>query len=736
MVTLEYINYNTINRKMQHMYENIRMNGRGESLLSKVIQKDIDRFCQALETEKLTKFIKEYEAIGEHPIYGGKHAGSDAEHEGAQFIYDRLKDIGVPKIEFIENKTAKYQFNDATLTVVSDMGGVEPMEIKPYGYRSPGTSNEGITAQLVDAGTVTRDEFEKPDAEGRTLDIEGKIALFQGIDGALSIGNILPQIEEAIRHKAAALLIYCTEDILNEDTIRVQTPLNSSPIPIMGISVKHAEYLKSLLEKGDVIANLTVDADYDPVNGVTYNVVGEIPGKLSEEKIIYSAHLDHFFKCLNDNMTACAALLGIAETIMKIGYEPNRTIVFQFNGSHECGLADCKHPYITGAYNVIKAKDDEWKYKAIADINFELVGMKLNTLSSGTSVGNEVNLHKYMEYSPELTGGYNEKAVGLGSEGYYGLSWCDGVCYCTEGIPTYSNDPESEQMAGNSMYIGRDHSQHDNWEIYSEDALRDSIRYYGGFGIYLDSLPYAELDFAEQSKRMHAETEFDSLDEEGLKTGKMRATLRELEEASSALLDKMNGKNEAYMHALDEKNGKMAEAEKKAIFDEARKINLESLKLFDYFQRTIEGVSPGDFLISRSGKYLMNVAQLGEAQEALEKGDALTAKEKLMDVDMAGVSYSFSREIVEKMREQAIGDGYAHKRTWAKGKELKCATHYELMTGLKKKIETGNSDLKAELKLVKKANTREMISFLSELRKEFKAIKKAIKMINELSERI
>lgn len=698
-------------------------------MICKTLQADIQKFCESVNIVGCTEFIEEYEKIGEHSVYGGKHAGSDAEHEGARFIAEQLKKIGVPEIEFIESPTARYQFNDAAVKIISDISDLESMEIKPYGYRSPGTGKQGITAELVDAGTVTRDEFD-------TLDIEGKIAMVQGMDGALSIGNILAQIEEAIRHKAAALMIYCAEDILNNDTIRVQTPLNSSPVPIVGISVNHADYLKRLLEKGKVVINLTVDADYEVENGTTYNVVGQIPGALSEEKIIYSAHIDHFFKCINDNMTACAALLGIAEAVIKSGYKPNRTLVFDFNGSHECGLADCKHPYIAGAYYVIRAKGEEWKHKAIADINFEMVGMPLNKISSATSVGNEVNLHSYMEYSPELTGGFREKTIGLGSDGYYGLSWCDGIAYCTEGIPTYSNDPESEQMEGTSRYMGRDHSQYDNWDVYSEDTLRDSIRYYGGFGIWLDTMPYVELDFSEQSKRMHAETEFDELDKEGFKTCRMRSTLRKLEKVSIELLRRIKSENEAYLQLIDEEDRGMKSETKKKIFDRARNINRRMLEIFDFFQRSIEGLSPADFLISRSGKYLMNAALMGEAKEALTARELEKARDRMMEVDLAGVSYLFSREIAEKMKSQTTGKEYAAKRLWAGGRELKCETHYELMTSLKKKIENGNKECSNELKILKKAERKEIINFIRELRREFRAIKKAVNMIRKLNGKI
>ena len=544
----------------------------------------------------------------------------------------------------------------------------------------------------------------------------------------LEAGNLIAQMEECIISGAAAVLIYAAEDILNEDTIRVQTPMNVSPIPIVGISMRHAKYLKGLLEQGEVTVNLTVDCDYTPGEGTTYNVVGEIPGSCSDEKIVYTAHLDHFFRCLQDNMASCAALLGIAEAIIKSGYKPKRSIIFAFNGSHECGMINSKYPYITGSYGVVKAKEAEWKNKVIADINFEYAALKLEELKAVTSIGNETNLCSYLEYAPELTGGFDRVVEGTGSELYNGLSWCDGISYCTAGILVYTNDILSEQLEGKSEYIGRDHSNHDNWESYSTDTLRDSIRYYGGFGIYLDSLPYIEMDFAKQSQRMRAESEFDSLDEEGIKTAKMRATLKELEAVSGKLLEALRKSNERYL------TGDTSKPQK--IYEEALKINEKVLALFDCFQQKIDGIAPSDFLVSRSGKYLMNIGLFGEAEEALKAGDTAKALEQLLQVDMAGISYYFSRQTAERMCRQINGKEFAHTRTWASGKELKCSSHYELMSGLKTKIDGGATDFDEEIKLIGKAAKKEMIPFIIELKKEFRVIKKAIKKIEKLEAEI
>lgn len=508
-------------------------------MIYKTIKNDIEAFCEKVNAEKWTDFVGAYSEIGDSRLYGGKHGGSDAEREGAEYIAQRLKEIGVGRVEFVKTPASRYQFNDAELKVI---GVKEPMEIRPYGYRSPGTDKDGITAPLIDAGTATRDEL-------KNIDIKGKIAVVQGMD-VLEAGNLIAQMEECIINGAAAVLIYAAEDILNEDTIRVQTPMNVSPIPIVGISMRHAKYLKGLLEQGEITVNLTVDCDYTPAAGTTYNVVGEIPGSCSDEKIVYTAHLDHFFRCLQDNMASCAALLGIAEAIVKPGYKPKRSIIFAFNGSHECGI----------------------------------------------------------------------------------------------------------------------------------------------------------------------------------KTAKMRAILKKLEAVSVSLLEALRKSNERYL------TGDTSKPQR--IYEETSKINEKVLALFDYFQQKIDGIAPSDFLVSRSGKYLMHIGLFGEAEEALMAGDTVKALEQLLQVDMAGISYYFSRQTAERMCRQINGKEFAHTRTWASGKELKCSSHYELMSGLKPKIDGGATDFDEEIKLIGKAAKKEMIPFIIELKKEFGVIRKAIKNIEKLEAEI
>jgi hypothetical protein len=91
--------------------------------------------------------------------------------------------------------------------------------------------------------------------------------------------------------------------------------------------------------------------------GIGYNVIGILPGsdpKLKEEVIIIGGHLDHLGRCwelmpgANDNASAVAVLLGVAEAMSKCPVKPRRTIMFLAFGGEEQGVIGseyyCEHP--------------------------------------------------------------------------------------------------------------------------------------------------------------------------------------------------------------------------------------------------------------------------------------------------------------------------------------------------------------------------------------------------------
>lgn len=679
---------------------------------SQTLLNEIGRFCSFIDLDYQVNFVKEYAQIGDNPQFGGKHCGSDAEHEGSNYIAEELKKIGVKKVELLEVPTCRYQFNDAKVQISGIPAEQGEREIKPFGYASPGTDEEGITARLVDAGKATKEECEN-------ASLKGKIALIEDM-GGLASENLPEQIEEAILHGAKALLIYATKEILDENTIRVQFPRMVPTVPVLGISKADALYLKELLSaKGDLTLKIAVDADFLPDGGVTYNVVGEIPGSISDEQIVYTAHLDHFFRCLQDNMASCATVLGIAKTIMDTGYKPKRTIIFAFHGSHECGLINSKYSYLHGATTLTHKLRPQWTGKTLAQINFEYTALKLNALDTMTTIGSEITVDSYKEYAPKLTGGFQRIAESVSSEKAAAVTYCDAVAYTSAGIPSFTNDSMSEQMLEppTSPYCGRDHSNKDNWEIFEPGALADNGRFYGGLGIYLDQLPYEVFDFSKQTARYRDYVDFTELEENGIKTTEIIACLDRLDVAAKELLTELKAKNEAYLIALD---NSITEAEQRETFAAAAAVNQETLAVYDLFQRELDRVTSGGALIYiGSLKHMETIAFMTGAVEYLQNGCAKEALEEcLIMVDICEKSLYFSEKIIDELQKQIAGEEYADRRSWASGKETSCLALYDLMNRLKAKAAQEASEFDEEIELLYEAIGSEMACAMKALERE------------------
>ena len=328
--------------------------------LSPEITSAIDKITEHLKTDEMESYLEEftvnYSGIGDSSLYGGKHCGSDAEHQGAQYIYDELKNIGI-KAEMLPFESARFQFNDASIIIEGEEA------VKPYVCLSIGTDKDGVTGELIDAGKGYKAFYEENDVKGKIVLIETKEDFEDGTTEGMF------QMMEAQRYGAAAVVIYTNENIYDENTIRATYGIFKLEIPVVTVSYKDAKTLKN--HAGEPVV-LIADAEFDKDGGTSYEVIGEIPGR-TDERIIYSAHYDHFFRGIQDNVSAAGTLLAIAKALKKSGYTPNRTITFVFSGSHEIGNMESGAPDLLGVWELLNNLKKEWKGKIFADINLNIL---------------------------------------------------------------------------------------------------------------------------------------------------------------------------------------------------------------------------------------------------------------------------------------------------------------------------------------------------------------------------
>ena len=456
------------------------------------IQKLIDTY-RAVDNSAFEKRVsEEYVKIGDNPLYGFKYAGSNAEKAGGDYIYSELKKIGVDKVERIPVSSGMFQFNDATITVVEGSGS--GAIYKPGPYISPGTSPDGITAELLDLGGGMLEDFE-------SNDVRGKIVI---IDGAHDVGGSdhIPPIMNADERGAAAVIIYQRQGAYDENTVRTQ-PTNEIPgIPVVGMCLKDVAELQAMLKNGKVVLNLRIDSTLKEKDAESYTIIGEITGSIPDERVIISGHLDHYFRCMQDDISAVVTNLSIAKAMVDSGYRPRRTINFMFVSSHETGSFFSLTPYIHGSYQVMADAKSDWEGKVVAAINFEYTALRLKKLRAFGSYELRGAYSGFLEYMPDDVPCYNEIDPELGTKDeYYLMAWADSVSYINRGIPVLMNDSITEQFTEEgSLYSGRDHSTSDNQEVYDYEVLSANVKWYGSLAIYLAETAVPEYDFTQRTE--------------------------------------------------------------------------------------------------------------------------------------------------------------------------------------------------------------------------------------------
>ncbi len=129
--------------------------------------------------------------------------------------------------------------------------------------------------------------------------------------------------------------------------------------------------------------NIKNNTEHHP-EGIGYNVIGLLEGSdpaLKDEVIILGGHLDHLGRCYeimpgaNDNASAVAVMMGIAEAMARCPIKPRRSIMFLCFGSEEQGVVGSEYYVENPAFPL---------EKTVAFINMDGVGCgdRINALAA------------------------------------------------------------------------------------------------------------------------------------------------------------------------------------------------------------------------------------------------------------------------------------------------------------------------------------------------------------------
>lgn len=540
---------------------------------------------------------------------GWRLSGSDAEHKTADYISEEMTAIGLTDVEKVPVTVDSWDYTHGSLSI----DGLD-LAIKVYPYATTGTDDDGLTAEIVDVGTGTMDEYEG-------LDVKDKIVLV-GVD-QVNEQWIDVYMDEADLHGAAAIVIYAYGKegyaTLSDDDSNIHDVCDTDIMPCVSISRNEAKAIQEAIAAGNNQATLIVDSKVSIGDGIAYNVIGRIAGKSSDEIIIVSAHYDKYFWGFQDDSTAMGLIMAIAKTMKDAGYEPQNDIYFVAHAAEEWGTSGSQSDYTTGAWEMINNARPEWQGKIKGMLNFELAalydGATELQFSGPPEMATLVKNFVDGGFAPAPVN--NIYADGISSEIVEAGVMEDGISYRLAGTPYIVNMP-GMQDGPDGWYQQRYHTQSDDKDTYSADVMATNIAEYGAMAIYIDMMPALELDLELSADTMENGLDADTAKLADIDTESYAAAVEAMRTAAAGLNDKINAVNEKYREAAAD--GASAE-ELDAIYAEGREVNAVTLKAFKYIQDNFTDIIIAGEVGSFHTAYQENVAVLTAVIDALNAGN-------------------------------------------------------------------------------------------------------------------
>ncbi|MEF2070696.1 M28 family peptidase [Consotaella aegiceratis] len=240
---------------------------------------------------------------------GEKRSGSDEEAKAAEIICDRLRSYGLQPIVEEHDNYVGYP----TRTELR-FGGPDGEPVEAVGVAFGGaTSAEGLTAELIGAGTGKAADY-------ASIDVEGKAALVRGLP-------TYGVVKLALQHGAAAVI--CMSDGPQRHKMTL-SPVWGSPaseaelarmprLPVASINKPDGERLAEAAVDGGRIH--LVAEHFEGWRKVRLPVL-DIPGR-EPEFLLLGSHYCTWFDGSTDNITANALLVEVAR-LMAQKSEPRR----------------------------------------------------------------------------------------------------------------------------------------------------------------------------------------------------------------------------------------------------------------------------------------------------------------------------------------------------------------------------------------------------------------------------
>ena len=647
---------------------------------------------------------------------GGRNAGSDAEHRTADFLVEKMNEIGLSDVKKTAVKCDKWQFNGASFVV-------DEKEYQVYTYATAETNEDGITAELVYLNKGTMQDY-----EGK--DVNGKIVLID-IDQRNDWWITYPMLEAKL-HGAVAIIAanvggfaQIAGDVLNSQDI-----CGPTAIPTLSIGRDDSKELQEKISKGKVVATLKVDNDVEIGNGTTYNVTGVIKGKSSGHQILVGGHYDVHFTGFQDDNCAVGLVLAMAKAFKDSNYEPENDIVFCLHGAEEWGATYTMYDWTVGAWEMINHANPDWVGKTLAFINFELPAYEFDKYTLTYSAPEMYSMIDYFankcELSPNPEGCFQN---GILTEGYQTYTYSDDFSYYAAGVPSMINGFLLQKDMENvfPFYIDIYHSQYDTPETYNEKVMRFNLSYYGAFAMFIDQNPALCLDFTSQFNRINESMDRELMKSVAVDLDAYDSALGNLKSKATEMNEKIKNTNYNYFALGNDENSK------NTLRSEGSKLTDINLEAFKYAQKNLLGLMYEKPIVPHEAPQ-KNIRLCESIIECLKKGDVATAVDEYawtLNNVLAWYTMYFSEEVIKIQDDMFWGESNADNLYWGSNIGFTKAEVDDVVRSLMIRYDEVNGDFSKEIIALEKVIDSQKVILKNLCDKEIDSINKlAEKIIN------
>ena len=666
-------------------------------------------YLKALDVSWSYRLAKEMEKNASNPALGYRTAGSAAELATGELLADTMRSLGFPKVYKDAIKVDAWEFQRAILTFHTKDGAARTVQLGSY--QTNFVTDGAVPFSLVYVGKGTKFDYEGKDVRGKLVLVD----INQRDEWWINY-----PVYQAHLKGAAAVIAVQTGGYgeIDEAALNAQDISGPADAPAFSISRRDAALLKQTLDaQGGLSVLLDAVSRVSP-DQTTYNIVGEIPGRHPERRILLSAHYDSYFDGFQDDNTAISMMLCIAKTLLEIGYQPENTLTFCAMASEEWGVIDSQFDWSTGAYEEVFTVHPDWRGKVIADLNFELPALAHGTRARIRSTWEYLPfLERFLEDLPALTPAYPEETkITAPIE-----TWSDDFSIAIAGIPSMVND-----FTGGSFMETNYHSQFDNDNYYDEDVYRMHHELFGLLLMAIDETVVVPLSFAGVLQRAASLLDLPRCEALGADSAALTEALQAAAEAADPIYRKVTELNAAYSQALA--GNRLAEADE--LFSRSRAAEAKLLAAFQKEQDSFVRIDWHGNVLFPHRILQEHLLLLSDAVNDLGQGKISVALRKLYQIDNNFYAFSFDREVYEHFTGNSL---YQPKERlkWGYGRIIGHEDLFDVVISLLEKERNADSDCSDEIAFLENAYERQAELYRSEIKKMKEAANEIKQLLTE-----